>query len=168
MRRRGAHYSPQRKHDTPSLNLERRDNHNGYRRHPAKHQERTSNNALRTSNKHSVNSIKSKIRDLTRSLNHNQDLPAGVRIEKERALAGYKQDLEKAEQEKQKQALITRYHLWWVNSSYSHGFQEIVVINTRHRKNAKKLLGTSRRPRSASRPPSRELRNTQQPTTTSM
>lgn len=110
MRRRGAHYSPQRKHDTPSLNLERRDNHNGYRRHPAKHQERTSNNALRTSNKHSVNSIKSKIRDLTRSLNHNQDLPAGVRIEKERALAGYKQDLEKAEQEKQKQALITRYH----------------------------------------------------------
>lgn len=110
MRRRGGHYSPPRRHDTTSTKFDRRDYSGGHRPHRANREEKTSNSALRTSNKPSVNSLKSKIRDLTRSLNHNGDLPAGVRIEKERALAGYKQDLENAEQEKQKQALITRYH----------------------------------------------------------
>jgi hypothetical protein len=107
MGRRGAHYSPPRRYDTTSLNTGSRDYHSGPNVHPAR-QEKTS--ALRTSNKRSVNSLKSKIRDLTRSLDHNEGLPAGVRIEKERALTGYKQDLEAAEQEKRKQALITRYH----------------------------------------------------------
>ncbi|KAL9632153.1 MAG: hypothetical protein Q9164_005501 [Protoblastenia rupestris] len=59
----------------------------------------------------SVNAIKSKIRDVTRLLDHSDRLPAGVRIEKERALAGYKQDLENALKEKRKQHMISKYHM---------------------------------------------------------
>ena len=55
--------------------------------------------------------LKSKIRDLSRSLGHNDRMPADVRIEKERALAGYKQDLENAQNEKRRQAMIKRYHM---------------------------------------------------------
>ena len=59
----------------------------------------------------SVNQLKSKIRDLTRALEHSEHLPAGVRIEKERALAGYKQDVEEIQQDKQKNELIKKYHM---------------------------------------------------------
>lgn len=78
---------------------------------PAKRPHKPSNGAPRTSHKHSINLLKSQIRTLTRSLDHNEDLPAGVRIEKERALAGYRQDLEDAELEKRKQSIISRYHM---------------------------------------------------------
>lgn len=59
----------------------------------------------------SVNQLKSKIRDLTRALEHSDHLPAGVRIEKERALAGHKQDVEKIHEDKRKNELIKRYHM---------------------------------------------------------
>lgn len=59
----------------------------------------------------SVAPLKSKIHDLTRALQHNERMPADVRVEKERALAGYRKDLENAEKEKQKQLLIKRYHM---------------------------------------------------------
>ncbi|KAL8760691.1 MAG: hypothetical protein Q9184_003138 [Pyrenodesmia sp. 2 TL-2023] len=59
----------------------------------------------------SVNALKSKIRDVKRVLEHAQKLPLDVRIEKERALAGYNQDLEKAENEKEKQRMIKKYHM---------------------------------------------------------
>lgn len=59
----------------------------------------------------SVNSLKSKIRDVTRVLEHAHDLPLDIRIEKERALAGYKQDLEKAQHEKERQRMIKKYHM---------------------------------------------------------
>lgn len=59
----------------------------------------------------SVNQLKSKIRDLTRALEHSDHLPAGVRIEKERALAGYKQDVEKIHEDKRKNELIKKYHM---------------------------------------------------------
>lgn len=58
-----------------------------------------------------VNPLKSKIRDITRALEHSDRLPPGVRIEKERALVGYKQDLEKAERTKNKQQMIKKYHM---------------------------------------------------------
>ena len=58
-----------------------------------------------------VNPIKSKIRDVTRLLARADNLPAGVRIEKERALAGYKQDLEVAIREKQKSQMIAKYRM---------------------------------------------------------
>lgn len=59
----------------------------------------------------SVNQLKSKIRNLTRALEHSDHLPAGVRIEKERALAGYKQDVEKIHEDKRKNELIKKYHM---------------------------------------------------------
>ncbi|KAL8924780.1 MAG: hypothetical protein Q9208_003870 [Pyrenodesmia sp. 3 TL-2023] len=59
----------------------------------------------------SVNALKSKIRDVRRVLEHAQKLPLDVRIEKERALAGYSQDLEKAENEKETQRMIKKYHM---------------------------------------------------------
>ena len=58
----------------------------------------------------SVNSLKSKIRDVTRLLEHSTNLPAGVKVEKERALAGYKQDLEHALQDRDRQKMISKYH----------------------------------------------------------
>ena len=68
------------------------------------------NKAPLDSNHPSVNPLKSKIRDLTRALQHS-DLPADIRVEKERALAGYEQDLEKALKEKRKRELIGKYHM---------------------------------------------------------
>lgn len=59
----------------------------------------------------SVNAVKSKIRDVTRVLEHAQDLPMDVRIEKQRALVGYKQDLEKAQKTKERQRMIKKYHM---------------------------------------------------------
>lgn len=68
------------------------------------------NKAPFDSNHPSVNLLKSKIRDLTRALQHS-DLPADIRVEKERALAGYEQDLENALKEKRKRELIGKYHM---------------------------------------------------------
>lgn len=71
-----------------------------------------------------VNALKAKIRDLTRLLDRSESLPADVRIEKERALAGYKQDLDAAYKEKAKQALIKKYHMvrFFGSSSPCHSF----------------------------------------------
>ena len=58
----------------------------------------------------SINPLKSKIRDLERLLARSEHLPAGIKIEKERALAAYKQDLEQAIHGKQRQHMISKYH----------------------------------------------------------
>ncbi|KAL8825760.1 MAG: hypothetical protein Q9170_007667 [Blastenia crenularia] len=63
------------------------------------------------SNSVSVSALRAKIRDVSRVLDHAQTLPLDVRIEKERALAGYKQDLETAQHEKERQRLIKKYHM---------------------------------------------------------
>lgn len=109
--RPGAHYSPPRRINREDRKSYQRDSYDIQKSTgPPKRYRRLSNDAPRPSTKHAINPLKSKIRDLTRSLDHNEDLPAGVRVEKERALAGYRQDLEDAESEKRKQALISRYH----------------------------------------------------------
>ncbi|KAL8812252.1 MAG: hypothetical protein Q9223_007337 [Gallowayella weberi] len=59
----------------------------------------------------SINALKSVIRNVSRVLDHDQNLPLDIRIEKERALAGYKQDLEKAQLEKERQRMIKKYHM---------------------------------------------------------
>ncbi|ESZ98010.1 hypothetical protein SBOR_1623 [Sclerotinia borealis F-4128] len=59
----------------------------------------------------SVNTIKKKIRDVTRRLERAQDLPADVRVEDERALAAYQQELASAEAEKIRQKMIKKYHM---------------------------------------------------------
>ncbi|KAL8803511.1 MAG: hypothetical protein Q9182_003112 [Xanthomendoza sp. 2 TL-2023] len=63
------------------------------------------------SNTTSINALKSAIRNVSRVLDHDQNLPLKVRIEKERALAGYKQDLEKAQEGKGRQRMIKKYHM---------------------------------------------------------
>lgn len=78
---------------------------------PHKNRRGTAKAAPAHSNSVSVNALKSKIRDVSRVLEHAQDLPLDVRIEKERALAGYRQDLEKAQNEKERQRMIKKYHM---------------------------------------------------------
>src|SRR4051794_18220088 len=59
----------------------------------------------------SVNAIKKRIRDVTRRLERTEDLPANVRIEDERALKVYQQELAAAEAEKLRQKMIKKYHM---------------------------------------------------------
>jgi len=59
----------------------------------------------------SVNTIKKRIRDVTRRLERSEGLPANVRVEDERALAGYEQELAAAEAEKIRQKMIKKYHM---------------------------------------------------------
>lgn len=112
----------------------------------------------------SVAPLKSKIHDLKRALQHNERMPADVRIEKERALAGYKQDLESAEKEKQKQVMIGRYHMvrFFGKSDLDcitiHG--EKLGTDTSSLKSVKKLGDSSKKPRKLLKPPRRISRNT--------
>ena len=69
------------------------------------------NGPLPTSHQPSINVLKTKIRNVTRVLEHSQRLPPGARVEKERALAGYKQDLESALKAKRRQHMIQKYHM---------------------------------------------------------
>ncbi|KAL9576143.1 MAG: hypothetical protein Q9212_007346 [Teloschistes hypoglaucus] len=78
---------------------------------PKKKQRKTPQAASMHSKSISVNAVKSKIRDVSRVLDHAQDLPMDVRIEKQRALVGYKQDLEKAQKAKERQRMIKKYHM---------------------------------------------------------
>ena len=59
----------------------------------------------------SVNAIKKRIRSVTRKLERVEDLPADVRVDDERALAAYQQELAAAEAEKRKQKMIKKYHM---------------------------------------------------------
>lgn len=63
----------------------------------------------RGSEKHPINTIKKQLHNLNRQL--KLDLPADIRVEKERAIAGYERDLEVALQEKKKQEMISKYHM---------------------------------------------------------
>lgn len=59
----------------------------------------------------SVNAIKKSIRDVTRRLARGEDMPANVRLENERALEAYQQELAAAEAEKIRQKMIKKYHM---------------------------------------------------------
>lgn len=59
----------------------------------------------------SVNAIKKRMRDVTRRLERSDDLPANIRVEDERALAAYSQELAAAEAEKLRQKTISKYHM---------------------------------------------------------
>lgn len=95
--------------DTP-MSKESPNLHSFKRRRP-----RVSNPNPPASDSLSINRLKSKIRDTTRLLNHTEKIPAGARIEKERALVGYQHDLaraeEQAEKHKRRQVMIKKYHM---------------------------------------------------------
>ena len=59
---------------------------------------------------HTVNDLKSRVRDLSRLLEHNADLPATVRVEKERALQSARYELEEEVKAKKRSDLIGRWH----------------------------------------------------------
>lgn len=59
----------------------------------------------------SVNAIKKRIRDVTRRLERSDDIPANVRVDDERALTAYQQELAAADAEKSRQKMIKRYHM---------------------------------------------------------
>lgn len=69
----------------------------------------------------SINRLKKRIRDTTRVLNHSDKLPAGVRIEKERALAGYQHDLAQVASKKERQQMIKKYHMVRFFGQYACG-----------------------------------------------
>lgn len=55
--------------------------------------------------------IKKKIRDLSQLLETSPDMTADVRVENERALAGYKQDLSAAKNHQRNNKMISKYHM---------------------------------------------------------
>jgi len=59
----------------------------------------------------SINAIKKRIRDVKRRLERLEDLPANIRVENERALAAYQEELAAAEEEKTRQKMISKYHM---------------------------------------------------------
>jgi len=59
---------------------------------------------------HTVNDIKSQIRSLKRLLEHNEELPANIRVEKERALQSAQHELAETQKSKQRSDMIARYH----------------------------------------------------------
>ena len=59
---------------------------------------------------HPVNELKSQVRSLKRLLERNDDLPADVRVEKERALQNALHDLEETQRAKTRSDMIGRYH----------------------------------------------------------
>lgn len=80
----------------------------------------------RGSEKYSVNTIKNQLFHLNRQL--KLDLPADIRVEKERAVAGYERDLELALQEKKKQDMISKYHMVrFFGSFVFHRFCSVMV-----------------------------------------
>ena len=89
-------------HESRKANLQQDDNHT---------QKRARRFEQDNSNPASVNQLKRKIRNITRLLAHASNLPADVRIENERALAGYKQDLEVVEDGRRKAKMIKKYHM---------------------------------------------------------
>ncbi|KAI9811275.1 MAG: 18S rRNA maturation protein [Thelocarpon impressellum] len=59
----------------------------------------------------SVNPLKKKIRDTGRLLERAEAMPADVRLNHERALAAYTQELAAADAEKRRQKMIKKYHM---------------------------------------------------------
>ncbi|PVH87045.1 hypothetical protein DL98DRAFT_556999 [Cadophora sp. DSE1049] len=59
----------------------------------------------------SVNAIKKRIRDVTRRLERSENAPADKKLEDERALTAYQQELAGAEAEKIRQKMIKKYHM---------------------------------------------------------
>jgi hypothetical protein len=61
--------------------------------------------------KRSVNSLKTRRRDLKRLLEHAEKLPAGLRIEHERELAACKIQIDAAEEDARRSQMIKKYHM---------------------------------------------------------
>lgn len=81
----------------------------------------------------SVNAVKKRIRDVTRLLARSEDLPADVRLENERALAAYQQELNAADEEKTRQRMIKKYHMVRFFGKSKFFKRLVIVTNMSHR-----------------------------------
>ncbi|KAI9785153.1 MAG: 18S rRNA maturation protein [Geoglossum umbratile] len=95
----------------------------------------------------SVNPLKKRVRDLTRLLEHADNMPADVRMENERALSAHRQELAAAKMEKLKASLSKRYHMvkffgTWDTIGWSATITSVCPLSSRGRRN---LTGTERR-----------------------
>ena len=94
--------------DLDGVHASRQTNFSGPKRHPRKKPRLTLSTSAA---KNSVNPLKKKIRDVSRLLSRSESLPAGVRVENERALASYKLELAEAMDERRRQKMIKKYHM---------------------------------------------------------
>ena len=110
-----SRYSPSKRPNTKTDTESRKPEYpkpRGSRHGPGRAQHRVQKSkphSQRGFTKYSVNTIKNQIFQLNRQL--KQDLPANIRVEKERALAGYERDLELAIEEGKKEEMISKYHM---------------------------------------------------------
>lgn len=74
----------------------------------------------------SVNAIKKRIRDVTRRLERSENAPADKKLEDERALAAYQQELASAEAEKIRQKMIKKYHMVRFFGMYSFPYVDVL------------------------------------------
>ncbi|KAK4507619.1 hypothetical protein PRZ48_001354 [Zasmidium cellare] len=78
---------------------------------PYQHQQRPAHHGKKSFKKaHPVNELKSTVRSLRRLLTRSDDLPANIRVEKERALQTAERDLKEAEKAKKRSDMIGKYH----------------------------------------------------------
>lgn len=78
---------------------------------PYQHQQRPAHHGKKSFKKaHPVNELKNTVRSLRRLLDRNDDMPANVRVEKERALQTAERDLREAEKAKKRSDMIGKYH----------------------------------------------------------
>ena len=118
-----SRYSPSKRPNTYTDTESRKPEHpkpRGSRHGPGRAQHRvqkSKSHSQHGSAKYSVNTIKNQIFHLNRQL--KQDLPADIRVEKERALAGYERDLELAIEEGKKDEMISKYHMVRFFGNYS-------------------------------------------------
>lgn len=82
-----------------------------WKRHkPNEHQLRPNHGKKSFKKAHPVNELKSSIRSLRRLLEKQENLPADVRVEKERALQSAQHELAEAEKAKKRSDMIGKYH----------------------------------------------------------
>ncbi|CAK4033469.1 rRNA-processing EFG1 [Lecanosticta acicola] len=87
------------------------DSRPAWKRHkPNEHQRRPNHGKKSFKKAHPVNELKSSIRSLRRLLDRQENLPADVRVEKERALQTAQRELAEAERAKKRSDMIGKYH----------------------------------------------------------
>lgn len=101
------------KRAAPDSNNDSRDTRPHWKRHkPNAFQPKNPENHGKNSYKkaHTVNDLKKTVRNITRLLEKSTDLPANIRVEKERQLQTATRDLQNAEKAKKRSEMIGKYH----------------------------------------------------------
>ena len=116
------------------------------------------------SNLKSASGLRNRIRDLTRQLDRAQALPANLRVDKERELAGYRGDLEKLEEQSHRRKIVGKYHMvrFFGIEPQSSSQQVHILILDLERQKATRALKKLQRAAAALSPTSPERDSMQQ------